>query len=171
MGDFLSTLNIALAMPAKKKAKSVTRHDPRKWILRALNTTGKGEAMTTAEILKKASALSGNDIPYYSIYQSLRTLVRRRQLSARRKGREMVFQLGSPTPVARVARRTKTLPMPTTPSFPSGVPVVTEAPTTPANPHNIAPGEIALIQVGPTHIETATNVEGRLVLRKHPRPT
>ncbi len=55
---------------------------------------------------------------------------------------------------------TKSAAMPSTPMT-TGVAIL----------HKIAPGEIALLHVGESHVETAANIDGKLVLKKHPRPT
>jgi hypothetical protein len=155
--------------------------------MRALESAGKNEALPTSAILSKASALSGEKIPYYSLYQALRTLVRRRQLAAHRRGRELVYRLAATppksTPAARPRGRPRTIrSSPTAPATSSAVRASTPASAgrrgTPATPvttgaatlHKIAPGEIAFLHVGESHVEIATNIGGKLVLRKHPRP-
>jgi hypothetical protein len=167
-------------MAPKKNRKSNVRHDPRKWALQALEQAGDGVAWPTSKILARASSLSGGKIPYYSIYQALRTLVRRHQLTVKRRGRERVYRLAVPSSGA---------PAPSAPSAPARVPAVGPvrrappstpapaearssplAPSPPAGLHKIAPGEIALLHVGDTHIETAANIDGKLVLKRHPRP-
>ena len=42
----------------------------------------------------------------------------------------------------------------------------------PAQPlHKLAPGEAVILNVGEEHVETATNVYGKIVLERHKRPT
>ena len=152
------------------------RHDPRKWALRALESSGGG--LPTSSILSKASALRGSKIPYYSIYQALRTLVRRRQVSAQRKGRELIYRLASkgpgasaPSSAGRRLRGRAAKPRIPAPSAPAMTPGPAPASAMPAGMHKIAPGEIALLHVGETHVEAAANIGGKLVLKRHPRPT
>lgn len=37
-------------------------------------------------------------------------------------------------------------------------------------PHKLAVGEALVLHVGETHVETATNVHGKIVLERHRRP-
>ncbi len=158
-------------MPARKKSRKLERHDTRKWVLNAVESSGAGAALPTSEIAAKATALSGTKLPFYSIYQALRTLVRQKALSVRRQGRERIYRLSGSAPAASEpaapragrprAARTSAAPAPKAAPGPSLSPNVL---------HTIAPGEIALLHVSETHVETAANVEGKLVLKRHPRP-
>ena len=166
---------LPLHMPSKKNTKPIVRHDPRKWTLKALESAGTGASLSTSQILAKAATLSGSKIPYYSISQALRTLVRRRKLAVKRNGRELVYRLseGGPAPAARRTRKsapraTATVPAPAAPAPPMGE--VSLALPMPSVLHKIAPGEIALLHVSETHVEAATNIDGKLVLKRHPRP-
>ncbi|MCI4348653.1 MAG: hypothetical protein L3J93_00310 [Thermoplasmata archaeon] len=152
-------------MANRRAGKTRVRHNPRKWTLQALQSAGDGAAMPTSAIIARASKLSGSKIPYYSVYQALRTLVRNRRLAAQRKGRELVYRLVTSAKVGR-------------PRGPSRVAVITKAPVvvresvslTATGLHKIAPGEIALLHVSESHVETAANIDGKLVLKRHPRP-
>jgi hypothetical protein len=160
-------------MPSKKNTKTIVRHDPRKWTLKALESATGGVPLSTSQILSKASALSGNKIPYYSISQALRTLVRRRKLVVKRNGRELMYRLATAAPVA-VPRRAKRTAPKVAPASEAPTPAVSSevalALPMPAVLHKIAPGEIALLHVSETHVEAATNVDGKLVLKRHARP-
>jgi hypothetical protein len=109
--------------------------------------------------------LSGSRIPSYSVYQALRTLVKKKQVISARHGRELTFTLASAT-----TRR----------SVPAATPVVSaEAVAVPAAsaaspwelPHKLAPGEASIIHVGETHLETVSNVHGKIVVERHRRVT
>jgi hypothetical protein len=136
------------------------RHGARNWILKALESFERGQAVRTSEIRKKVRQLSGAKIPDYSLYQALRTLVRQRALRARRVGRERSYQLisGKPAaPVPKVARRPTKIAEPRTAA---GQPL-----------HKLAPGEVVILEIGVAHVESAANRRGRLVLERHQRPT
>ncbi len=145
--------------PRTKRA----RHGTRNRILEAIKSDGGARPLRTAEIRKKVAQLSGKRIPDYSLYQALRTLVRKKVLQARRVGREFSYQLVSDKQVARapkVPRRQRaTGRQPAKPSAEPGSPL-----------HKLAPGEIVILVIGTAHVETATNRRGRLVLERHPRP-
>lgn len=154
-------------MPKGRKAAKRTRHDTRKWILKALASAGAGEALPTSQIEKSIASLSGSRIPSYSVYQALRTLTKRKVVSARRKGRELSFSLvatGRAAPAPAVVERPAEMAAPPMPPAPA------PTPSTPAGLHTIAPGEVTILHVGDSHIETATNVHGKIVLEKHRRP-
>ncbi|HTT25538.1 MAG TPA: hypothetical protein VMH90_01060 [Thermoplasmata archaeon] len=158
-------------MAARKNSKPKVRHDPRKWALQVLQSAGSGVSVPTSVIVSKASALGGAKIPYHSIYGALRTLVRRGRLTVRRKGRERVYRLAGPVPAVAPPRRRRRAAAAAAPA-PAAPAPKPSAPAIPLPPglHKIAPGEIALLHVGATHVETAANIEGQLVLKRHPRP-
>ena len=171
-----SALLLPLAMPGKKPRTTRTRHDTRKWILKALES-GKPEGMLTSEIKASIASLSGSKIPDFSIYSALRTLKKRKQVSTSRHGREFVFKLVSARkagpPKAGVAPPAALVPavvppVPATPSMepPAAPPALTGQPL-----HKLAPGEAVILHIGEEHVETATNVYGKIVLERHPRPT
>ena len=167
---------VTSAMPNRKGSKTKVRHDPRKWTVQALESAPKGGPLSTAQILSKASALSGQKIPYYSIYQALRTLLKRRRVSSARKGRELVYRLTTGPGAAPAAARPRSVrrAAPAPAAVPKPAPA-TPAPSSPATSlpslHKIAPGEIALLHVGEAHVETAANIDGKLVLKRHPSPS
>jgi len=175
--ELLSRIGYLVYMPSRKNSRPRVRHDSRKWALQALKEAGVGTPMSTSAVLAKASALSGEKIPYYSINQALKTLLRRKQLTAQRKGHELVYRLLAPTKASLVPSPPESpiSPEPSSPPLVHGVPGGSEviAPAVLSAPllHKIGPGEIALLHVGETHVETAANIEGQLVLKKHPRPT
>ncbi|MHB8352566.1 MAG: hypothetical protein ACYDFT_07780 [Thermoplasmata archaeon] len=163
-------------MAPPKKNKPKVRHDPRKWILHAFESVEGEAALSYSEILTKASSLSGSEIPGYSVYQALRTLVRRGQLKARGSGRKRVYRVTPTRPTAPPGQAPKDSRLGSKKTARSDAPAPVEpstpwAPASPAGMHKIAPGEIALLHVGETHVETATNIDGRLVLKRHERPS
>jgi hypothetical protein len=156
---------------ARKGAKR-TRHNARKWILKALQSAGSGRGVPTSEIQSKVKTLSGSAIPSYSVYQALRTLTRRKIVSARRMGRELTFTLTSRTSAAREAapRAATPAPMEAPPAMPS--PVEVSAPSAISQlPHKLAPGEISILHISEEHVESATNHHGQLVIERHKRPS
>ena len=89
---FTNSERVRLRMPGRKPGEKRTRHNPRKWITAALEKAGPS-GLLTSQVMKQASALAGSKIPAFSIYSALRTLKRRKQVTARRHGREFVFKL------------------------------------------------------------------------------
>lgn len=165
-------------MPKHEKRAKRARHGARRWILKALEPTVDGAAMRTSELMRRASQLSGTKLPGYSVYQALRTLIKNKAVAARREGRELTYRLTSAT------RRRTSAPAATPPApavAPTPRPPVTPAPPAPSAPvtptvptaapvHTLAPGEVAILHIGESHVESATNVHGQLVLAKHKRP-
>ncbi|MCI4337502.1 MAG: hypothetical protein L3K17_10040 [Thermoplasmata archaeon] len=154
-------------MPKRSgKAKQRTRHSARKWIIKALEGAKGSAAMRTSEIMKRASQLSGSEIPGYSVYQALRTLVKREIVAAKREGREFSYRLKASRGKGTAPSPAPTLSAP----IPAVAPVAVAAAPSPIV-HTLAPGEVAILHVGDTHIEAASNVHGKLVLERHRRPT
>ncbi|MCI4321083.1 MAG: hypothetical protein L3K18_01390 [Thermoplasmata archaeon] len=119
--------------------------------------------MLTKDLQRKVASLSGTKIPAYSIYQALRTLVKRRVAAATRVGRQFSYRLtGSPAP----DRSARSDPAPAASSRVTSLMV----PPLALLPHKLAPGEVTILHIGETHIETATNEHGKLVLERHARP-
>jgi hypothetical protein len=150
-------------MPGKRKSVRRTRHDPRSWILKAMQGVESEGGLLTSQIQKRIRSLKGSSIPPYSIYQGLRTLYKRRQVLRERKGREYTFRLpGSkpPMPSATTVVEVVPAPAPVPDSGPQG-----------HLPHKLAPGDSTILAIGKTHVETATNVHGKLVLERHKRPS
>ncbi|MCI4316978.1 MAG: hypothetical protein L3J96_00430 [Thermoplasmata archaeon] len=116
--------------------------------------------MPTSAVHRRVSTLSGSKIPKQSVYQALRTLLKRKQVTARRLGRELTYRL--------VTRASAGPPRPT--PLTSGDREVAGGAKELRAVHTLAVGEVALIEIGTTHVETATNVHGRLVLERHRRP-
>jgi hypothetical protein len=148
------------------------RHNSRSWVLKALQSSGSSAGMLTKEIQKKASDLSGKKIPPYSLYQALRTLVKRKVVSATRKGRQFSYRLlgtASSAPATRRAKASVSEPA-SSPAMVEGTMAVVAAPANAMLPHKLAPGELTILVIEEQHIETATNEHGKLVLQRHPRP-
>ena len=170
----------------KKAAKTEKRqrHSARKWIVQALESADASVRMRTSEIQRKASKLAGSPLPGYSVYQALRTLVKREIVAAKREGRELTYQLKGRMPTAGAKRgRPAKVASATAPASvaaavaPAMVAASGPAATAPATTttalarlDTLAPGEIALLHIGETHVEAATNVHGKLVLERHKRP-
>src|SRR5690348_9383458 len=118
-------------MPKAKKSalRSRKRHGSRQKILAIFKSGGSGEKRTSQIF----AALKDASIPAQSVYQALRTLVKRKQLSVRKAGRERHYTwiggagkgkkaVSAPKP-ARVSRPIRTAPK--VPVF-TPVPVPTE---------------------------------------------
>ncbi|HKV90900.1 MAG TPA: hypothetical protein VJQ43_06900 [Thermoplasmata archaeon] len=152
-------------MPKKARGAGRTRHNSRNFVVRVLETPPAAAGMLTKEIEKRVASLAGKKIPPYSIYQALRTLVKRHQVSAVRKGRQFSYRLTTAKPAVRAPSTETTAPSPT-----PEVPVVATTSLTAVLPHKLAPGEVTILHIEESHIETATNEHGKLVLQRHPRP-
>ncbi len=146
-----------------------TEHGTRKWILKVLESSKGAGEVSGSEIRKRVAKLSGTRIPDYSVYQALRTLARQRRVRAHRVGREFSYQLVSGKQVART---------PATRPAARAHPSRTRSGSAPPKPdtetgrelHKLAMGDIVILQIGDTFVEVATNLNGRLVLERHPRP-
>jgi len=162
-------------MPKSPKTASRKRHGTRKWVLEAVKSMGSSKGIRTVDIQSKVASLSGAKIPAQSVYQALRTLVKRKVLSVQRKGRERIYRLlGGAAPKA--SRKTAT-PMPSPKPAPAPVmpaPVATPPEATVVEEtmvvHKLVPGEVAILEIGESHLEVASNVHGKLVVERHKRP-
>lgn len=152
-------------MSERKKGDTRTRYDSRRWIIKALES-GSREGMLTPEIVSAASTLNGSVIPKFAIYSALRTLQKRKQVTSERRGQSLLFKLvrtaPEETPQRNVVNERSALASPV---------AVIPAPSTAATQslHKLAPGEAVILHIGTEHIETATNVHGKVVLEKHLR--
>ena len=147
-----------------------TEHGTRKWILKVLESSnGAGEG-SGSEIRKRITKLSGSKIPDYSVYQALRTLVRQKRVRAHRVGREFSYQLVSGKKVARAPARQPPARAPS-PKVRPGRPLAKPDAEERRELHKLAMGDIVILQIGDTFVEVATNLNGRLVLERHPRPS
>lgn len=159
-------------MPSRKKTGSRTRHGSRKLIVKVFEDPNTPRSLNTSEIFRRVQKAGGSDIPEYSIRSALRTLVRRKVLKETRKGREKMYTVlaGGAAP--------KAPEMPVSPALSAPVAEVVEVTeavaavpvaTTPAGPHKLAVGEALILHVEDDHVESVTNVHGRLVVERHPR--
>ncbi len=145
-------------------------------ILEVFGQAGAPQTMSTSTLFDRVSKAAGGKIPEYSVRSALRTLVRRKVLKPRREGREKSYTfLGGSAPIAsapksaRVPRKSSApLPGPGVPNPPFPMPTPAESVVT-ASPHKLAVGEALVLHVGEKHIETVTNVHGKLVVERHPR--
>ena len=158
-------------MPIVKRRVPTKRHGTRNFVLEALATTQKGPAITTSAIIKQVRKLAGKRIPEETIRSSLKTLVRQRVVKGRKSGHEKVYklvpdQLGAARAPAPPPARTS--PEATTP--PSRIGNADSAVAQSLLPHKLAVGEILILEIGAAHVETATNVHGKVVLERHTRP-
>jgi hypothetical protein len=131
------------------------------WTLQVLRAEHPGGRLSTSKIAKRIGKLSHKSFHKNSIYNALRILVRRGELTMVRKGRQKMYQLRQT--VAAVKKRTTG---PRTPRASS-----TESAPAPAMlPHKLGLGEILVIRIGPRGVVTATNLHGKLMLEHHPLP-
>jgi hypothetical protein len=122
---------------------------------------GKGaEWLGTETLAAQVRAAAGRNVPSYSIYYTLRSLAQRGILQVEKRGREKFFRLAK-------GARLDTLRGPGRP--PKSVATVSATPSGPSLPHKLGLGEILVLRVGESHVETATNLHGKLVVEKHPR--
>ncbi|MDG6913571.1 MAG: hypothetical protein JRN35_10915 [Nitrososphaerota archaeon] len=162
---------------SRKNAKktppaTAVRHGTRALILKTFDEAG-GKKLSTATLVEGVRRLSGSKIPEPTIRASLRTLLRQKVLQARRAGREKVYSLvpaSSASPpkavTPTVSETPVSQPIPVIEPRPYPVPTL----PTSALPHKLAVGEALVLHVSETHVETATNVHGKVVLERHPRP-
>jgi hypothetical protein len=140
------------------------RHDARNWIVKGLESGDRTMGMISSDLQARIRKLKGSGIPKYSFYNAIRTLVRRQEVNMTRRGREMWLKLAGSTrgsaPVAAAA--------PDGGAMESSAPA--PAPVAAGSMHKLAPGEVTILDIGKSHIETATNVHGKLVLERHKRP-
>ena len=149
-------------MAARRKSRRGARHGTRKWVLQVLGAPEAAAGLLTSRVMQGVARLSGTRIPGYSVYQSLRTLVRQGAVVAQRKGREFSYRLASR------ARGVRSTPA----TVPAGATLTPEPRGVGGSRvlHTLAVGEVAIVEIGKAHIETATNVHGRLVIERHRRP-
>lgn len=145
--------------PRSRPPVNGKRYGTRSLVLEVLKASSAG--LSTSEIVSKVRKSSGTPIPEQSFRQVLRTLVRRKVVQSRRVGREKTYRIINQAPM-------NASPVPTVgPKAPS-VPMVLG--TTNLPPHKLAVGEVLVLHVGETHVETVSNVHGKVVLERHPRP-
>lgn len=179
-------------MPVGKRRVPTRRHGTRKFILEALETTRNGPAIATSAIIKQVRRFAGKRIPEETIRSSLKTLVRQRIVKGRKNGNEKFYRLSAAQggPAAGEPPRPQSQPLgvervpldellakheneprhevpwmdPRTEKFRN---VIVGSATL---PHKLAVGEVLVLAIEPTHVETATNVHGKVVVERHPRP-
>ena len=156
--------------PARRK-RALIRHGTRDLVLKALEETRKGPAVATMAVIKQVRKLAGKRIPEETIRSSLKTLVRQRVVKGRKSGHEKVYKLTpagpSMGPPSSVPSESRSIPRPA--SAPRAEPAEL-AVVQPLLPHKLAVGEILVLAIGGAHVETATNVHGKVVLERHTRP-
>jgi hypothetical protein len=126
--------------------------------------------------VERVSQIAGTAIPPFSVYSALRTLVKRKVLKAGRQGHEKSYSLaGTPDSSSATSFAASTAPAMARPASipePTAMPALEAVamPSAPAGmPHKLAVGEALILHVGDEHVESVTNVHGRLVVERHPR--
>jgi hypothetical protein len=157
-------------MKGRRQRGKRTEHGTRKWILKVLESSNGAREISSSEIRKRIAKLSGAKIPDYSLYQALRTLVRQKLVQAHRVGREFSYQLVSGKQIAR-APTTRPLTRAPFPKARPARPLLNPHAEAGRELHKLAMGDIVILKIGDTFVEVATNLNGRLVLERHPRPT
>lgn len=155
------TLPTLKSQPRRSRPPVNGKHyGTRNLILDTLKAPSASGGLSTSEIVSKVRKSSGTPIPEQSFRQALRTLVRYKVVQGRRSGREKIYRISNPAAVSAS-------PSPTVgPKAPS-VPLAID--TTNLPPHKLAVGEVLVLHVGETHVETVSNVYGKVVLERHPR--
>jgi hypothetical protein len=148
-------------MPSNRVDDSQPPRGATQWTLEVLRAEHPGGRLSTSKIAKRIGKLSNKSFHKNSIYNALRILVRRGELSMVRRGRQKMYQLRQS--VAAVKKRTTGRPTPRASSAES-------APVPSMLPHKLGLGEILVIQIGPREVVTATNLHGKLTLERHPLP-
>jgi DNA-binding PadR family transcriptional regulator len=162
------------------------------WITEVLKESG---PQTTERIHKLVSAKTGLKYHMNSMYLALRSLKKSGGISVVRKGRQRFYAVGKKLEQdiekversaegieQKIARRrgrppkSASAPAPATPALapaPSAV-MPAAAPAAPSTvhslPHKIGVGEVAIVGMDKDHVLSATNVQGELVLKRHPVP-
>ena len=131
----------------------------------ALSASPGSKGLSTSEVMALVRKTSGTQIPEQSFRQALRTLARGKTVQTRRVGREKTYRL-----IARSEEKPISPAVPPERRAPPSSSVPLEIDTTHLPPHKLAVGEVLVLSVGETHVETATNVHGKVVLERHPRP-
>ncbi|HEV2519300.1 MAG TPA: hypothetical protein VGX00_01595 [Thermoplasmata archaeon] len=126
-----------------------------------LRGVGAGARMSTSEIAKRLAKVRGKKYHRNSIYNALRLLVRRGELSMVKSGREKIYRLGQ-----AVQRGRPAAPRAVDPASPSLPPAAMAGSQT----HKLADGEILVLGASDRHLVAATNRKGRLVLKRHRLP-
>ena len=171
--------HIMAASRTKTKVKkapptSRVRHGTRALIMKTFNEgDGKGKKLSTATLVESVRRLSGTKIPEPTIRASLRTLLRQKILQARRAGREKVYSrvpasLATPPKMATSAVNATPAPLQVPDIEPQPYPI--PPPPEAALPHKLAVGEVLVLHVGESHVETVSNIHGKVVLERHLRP-
>ena len=176
-------------MPARKRRVSTKRHGTRAFLLQALEATRDGAALATGSLIRQVRKLAGKRLPEETIRSSLKTLVRQRVVKGRKNGNEKFYKLVAAPPAVGAATPSGRAPPPERgplnelferhakeprhvvgwidPKTESFRNIVVGEPTL---PHKLAVGEILILEIGAAHVETATNVHGKVVLERHTRP-
>ncbi len=155
----------------RRRPRAAVRHGTRDFILKTLEGTANGPALGTMAIIKEVRKLAEKRIPEETVRSSLKTLVRQRLAKGRKHGHEKTYKLIASAPPEAGAPPVQGSRALATRGEPRAEITAAElAVIQPLGPHKLAVGEILLITVGETHVESASNVHGKLVLEKHPRP-
>ncbi len=166
-------------MPPRRKGEKRERHGTRPLILKVFQAEGAPTTLRTTAIVERVSKLADTDIPAFSVYSALRTLVKRKVLKAGREGHEKSYSLvgpippsAAPTPPSAPAAWSREPPVEAPPTLPPRAPSIPVPPISAAAlglPHKLAVGEVLILDVGENHVESVTNVHGHLVVERHPR--
>ncbi|HWX25650.1 MAG TPA: hypothetical protein VN083_11430 [Vicinamibacteria bacterium] len=158
------------------KAGSRQRHGSRKLIEKVFQGAGKGATFSTAQVFEGVNKVAGAKVPEYSVRSALRTLLKRKALTASKRGRELYYRSVGAS-ANRAPSRKSPEPEVVVESAPilavtgSGieVPVGAVAVAVERGPHKLAVGEALILHIGDEHVEAVTNVHGKLVVERHPR--
>jgi len=160
--------------PMSPKRVKTTRkpRGAQKWVLAELRALPAGAQLATAKIASRIAKASGKTFHKNSVYNALRALVNRGEISVVRKGVQKLYQVR--TSLRPSARRSAA---PSTPSIPAGatesapqLPAPAPTSSVAALPHKLAVGEALVLDVSDNSVLTATNLHGRIVLERHPIP-
>jgi hypothetical protein len=146
-----------------KSAKATRKlRGAQKWILDELRAVGPAARLSTSQLAKKISKARGKAFHKNSVYNALRILVRRGQVTMVRDGHEKRYQTsdgGRSAPSVPTARNASVAPA----SAGAGARET-------MLPHKLGLGEILIVGIDGDQVIAATNLHGRLVLEKYPIP-
>jgi hypothetical protein len=120
--------------------------------------------LSTRQLVTEVRKIAGTGIPYNTVFQAAKSLVKARTASSRRAGREYIFssiqehaEAGEPS-----VDRTKELAESSdgTGSMPSEPSV--------AFPHKLDPGQVLVLSHDGKSVVTLTNVHGKAQIERHP---
>lgn len=163
--------SVPLPMPGRTKGTPRGQSNgTRGLVAQVLSLSGTSGPLPTARILQEVRKLSGKPVPMGTVRVALNSLVRDGVVVSRRDGRGKLYRLsGTAAPLPPVPNAPRPPHPPTAPVLAPSSPSPTPKMSTPL-PYKLAWGEVLVLRVDDTHVETATNFFGQVVVQRHRRP-